>query len=57
MCKAIEDMKMDVRNEVIVKAVSMLKKLNLSKEAVTQQIIEAYSLADEEAVALVDSRW
>ena len=61
MCKAIEDMKEDVRtetrNEGILKTVSILKNLKLSKDDVTQQIIENYSLSDEEAAALVDSRW
>ena len=57
MCKAIEDMKKEVRDEGILKMVSVLKKLKLSKEAVIQQIIENYSLSNEEAAALVDSRW
>ena len=57
MCKAIEDMKKEVRDEGILKTVSILKKLKLSKEAVIQQIIENYSLSNEEAAALVDSRW
>ncbi len=57
MCKAIEDMKKEVRDEGILKTVSILKKLKLSKDAVIQQIIENYSLSNEEAAALVDSRW
>ena len=57
VCKAIEDMKTDVRNDAILKAVSMLKKLELTKDAAIQQIIENYALSSEEAAALVNSRW
>lgn len=61
MCKAIEDMKADARNEGInegiSKAVIMLKKLKLTKEAATRQIMESYSLPDKEAAALVNSNW
>ncbi len=56
-CKAIEDMKTDVWNDAILKAVSMLKKLELTKNAAIQQIIENYALSSEEAAALVNSRW
>jgi hypothetical protein len=61
VCKAIEDMKEEVRtetrNEGILKTVSILKNLKLSKDAATQQIVENFSLSNEEAAALVDSRW
>lgn len=61
VCKAIEDMKADARNEGInegiSKAVIMLKKLKLTKEAATRQIMENYSLPDKEAAALVNSNW
>ena len=69
MCKAIEDMKMDARNEGrsegrneglnegISKAVTMLKDLQLTKDAAIQQIMKNYSLPDKEAAALVNSNW
>ena len=69
VCKAIEDMKMDARNEGrsegrneglnegISKAVTMLKDLQLTKDAAIQQIMKNYSLPDKEAAALVNSNW
>lgn len=57
VCKAIEDMKEEARNDAILKAVSMLKKLKLSKDAVIEQIVENYALTNDKATALVNSRW
>ena len=57
VCKAIEDMKEEVRNEGILTAVSMLKDMNLSKDAVIEKIETNYALSNEEATALVDRRW
>lgn len=45
------------RTEMIKKSITMLKKLKLSKDLATQQIIETFSLSNEEAVALIDSCW
>ncbi|MBQ7498227.1 MAG: hypothetical protein IJU00_10435 [Selenomonas sp.] len=61
MCKAIEDMKADARsegrNEGILTTVSILKDMNLSKDAVIEKIETNYALSNEEAVAMVNSRW
>ena len=57
VCKAIEDMKEEARNDAILKAVSMLKKLKLSKDAAIEQIVENYALTNDKATALVNSRW
>ena len=73
LCKAIEDMKQDARNEGrnegrmegrnegrnegILTAVSMLKDMNLSKDVVIEKIGTSYALSNEEASALVNSRW
>ena len=73
VCKAIEDMKTDARNEGlnagreegrsegfnegILMTVSMLKKMNLSKDAVIKQLTENYPLTGDKAAALVNSRW
>ena len=40
VCKAIEDMKEEVRNEGILTAVSMLKDMNLSKDG-EQQLVKS----------------
>ena len=45
------------RNEERAKAVAMLKRLKLSKDAAIQEIMESYSLPDKEAAALVNSNW
>ena len=61
VCKAIEDMKMDARNEGrsegILTTVSILKNMNLSKDAIITQIAENSSLSVEEAASLVNSNW
>lgn len=61
VCKAIEDMRADARNEGrsegILTTVSILKDMNLSKEAVIEKIETNYALSNEDAVAMVNSRW
>ena len=53
--------KAEGRNEGIregmLKAVSMLKKLKISKDAAVHEIMNTYSLTDEEAKALVNNNW
>ena len=41
----------------MLKAVSILKNLKISKDVATQQIAENYSLSSEETAVLVDSKW
>ena len=65
MCKAIEEMKDDARNEGfnkgrndgMVKLVATLKRVNIGKDAAVQQLSDAYSLSEAEAVAFVNSNW
>lgn len=65
MCKAIEDMKVDARNEGrdaernagMVKLVSTLKKVRVEKDVAVQQLSEAYSLTEADAAAFVNSNW
>ena len=61
MCKAIEDMKMEARNEGlnegISRAVAMLKDLQFTKDAAIQQIMKNYALSDDDAMAAVNSNW
>ena len=61
MCKAIEDMREDARregfSEGILTTVSILKNMNLSKEAVIEQIETNFSLSNADAVAMVNSKW
>ena len=38
-------------------AVSMLKDMDMSKEAVIEKIEVSYALSNEKAAALVESRW
>ena len=61
VCKAIEDMKMEARNEGlnegISRAVAMLKDLQFTKEAAIRQIMKNYALSDDDAMAAVNSNW
>lgn len=65
MCKAIEDMKADARNEGrdaernagMVKLVSTLKNVRVEKDVAVQQLSEAYSLTEADATAFVNSNW
>ena len=65
MCKAIEDMKVDARNEGrdaernagMVKLVSTLKNVRVEKDVAVQQLREAYSLTEADAAAFVNSNW
>ena len=41
----------------MAKAVVMLKRLKLTKDAAIQEIMKSYSLPDKEAAALVNSNW
>ena len=43
--------------EGMLKAVSMLKKLKISKDAAIHEIMNTYSLTDEEAKVLVNNNW
>ena len=45
------------RADGMAKAVAMLKRLKLTKDAAIQEIMESYSLPDKEAAALVNSNW
>ena len=61
VCKAIEDMKEEARNETrnedLLRTVNMLKKLKLTKDVAIQQLAENFALHDDEAAALVNSNW
>ena len=61
MCKAIEDMKADARNEErnagMMKLVSTLKNVKVEKDVAVQQLSEAYSLTEADATAFVNSNW
>ena len=65
MCKAIEDMKEDARNEGrneersngMLKFLGLAKKFNSSKDVAIHELSEAYALSPEEAVAFVNSHW
>ena len=45
------------RADGMAKAVAMLKRLKLTKDAAIQETMESYSLPDKEAAALVNSNW
>lgn len=61
MCKAIEDMKADARNEErnagMMKLVLTLKNVKVEKDVAVQQLSEAYSLTEADATAFVNSNW
>ncbi len=45
------------RQDAIVKAISILKKLNIAKEVAIQQIMETYALSPKDALAIVNENW
>lgn len=65
MCKAIDDMITDARNEGVNEAtnegmrnvIATVKDLNLGKEVAVQQLAKRYSLSQEIAVDFVNHNW
>ena len=61
MCKAIDDMITDARNEAqdegMKNAVATVRDLNLSKEVAVQQLAKRYPLSQEDAVEFVNHNW
>ena len=47
----------DTRKEDIIKTITIMKDVNVSKETAIQQLIEKYELSKTEATELVDSHW
>ena len=65
MCKAIEDMLTDARNEGRNIAINegrlhiidMLRELNFSKDVAVQELSKRYNMPLEEAAYFVDNNW
>ena len=65
MCKAIEDMLTDARNEgrniAINKGrlniIAMLRELNFSKDVAVRELSKRYNMSPEEAASFVDNNW
>ena len=65
VCKAIDDMIIDARNEGVNEAtnegmrnvIATVKDLNLGKEVAVQQLAKRYPLSQETAVEFVDHNW
>ena len=65
MCKAIDDMLTDARNEGINKernegmlnVVAMARDYNLGKEAAVQQLAKRYPLSQDDAMSFVNQNW
>ena len=69
MCKAIEDMLTDARNEGIAKGyneaisegrlniIAMLRELNFSKDVAVRELSKRYNMSPEEAASFVDNNW
>ena len=65
VCKAIDDMITDARNEGVNEAtnegmrnvIATVKDLNLGKEVAVQQLAKRYPLSQETAVEFVDHNW
>lgn len=47
----------DTRKEDIIKTITIMKDVNVSKETAIQQLMEKYELSKTEATELVDSHW
>ena len=61
VCKAIDDMITDARNEAqdegMKNVVATVRDLNLSKEVAVQQLAKRYPLSQEDAVEFVNHNW
>ena len=65
MCKAIEDMLTDARNEGRniainegrLNIIAMLRELNFSKDVAVKELSKRYNMPPEEAAFFVDSNW
>ena len=65
MCKAIEDMLTDARNEGRniainegrLNIIAMLRELNFSKDVVVRELSKRYNMSPEEAASFVDNNW
>jgi hypothetical protein len=61
MCKAIEDMLADARNEAIdegrLNIIAMLRELNFSKDVAVRELSKRYNMSPEEAASFVDNNW
>ena len=61
MCKAIEDMLADARNEAIDEGrrhiIDMLRELNFSKVVAVRELSKRYNMSPEEAASFVDNNW
>ena len=61
VCKAIDDMITDARNEAqdegMKNVVATVRDLNLSKEVAAQQLAKRYPLSQEDAVEFVNHNW
>lgn len=61
MCKALEDMLADARNEAInegrLNIIAMLRELNFSKDVAVKELSKRYNMPPEEASSFVDNNW
>ena len=65
MCKALEDMITDARNEGRNIAINegrlhiidMLRELNFSKDVAVRELSKRYNMSPEEAASFVDNNW
>jgi hypothetical protein len=65
MCKAIDDMLTDARNEGINKernegmlnVVAMARECNLGKDVAIQQLAKRYPLSQDDAMSFVNQNW
>lgn len=65
MCKAIEDVLTDARNEGRniainegrLNIIAMLRELNFSKDVAVQELSKRYNMPLEEAASFVDNNW
>jgi hypothetical protein len=65
MCKALEDMLTDARNEGRniainegrLSIIAMLRELNFSKDVAVRELSERYNMSPEEAASFVDNNW
>ena len=65
MCKAIEEMLTDARNEGRNIAINegrlhiidMLRELNFSKDVAVRELSKRYNMSPEEAASFVDNNW
>jgi hypothetical protein len=61
MCKAIDDMLTDARNEAtnegMLNIVAMARECNLGKDVAIQQLEKRYPLSQDEAMSFVNQNW